>query len=346
MPSRLSELAYTFHQGMRVAWYGGAYLAAKRMQKPVPLPRTLSPRRPQASSLVDMMLADIVTLFEHDLMCARAGDYPLPRDWFGQFGEEISRMRLLFADVREVDRRRTDNIADEPFQKHRGKRPRYYLQNFHFQSDGWMSDKSAAIYDVQVEVLFGGTAAAMRRQTIVPIAQYLKGRDQRRLRLLDLGCGTARWLKDLRPAFPALDVSLVDMSEPYLNRALSEQKGGGRLTALLAAAEALPLADASQDIVTAIFLFHELPPKIRRQVTSEIARVLKPGGIFVLTDSLQRGDHPPYDRVLELFPHGFHEPYFAGYLETDLNALFGAAGLSPHSRHRAFLSTIATFQKG
>jgi hypothetical protein len=29
-------------------------------------------------------------------------------------------------------------------------------------------------------------------------------------------------------------------------------------------AEALPLADASQDAVTSIFLFHELPPKVRR----------------------------------------------------------------------------------
>ena len=33
-----------------------------------------------------------------------------------------------------------------------GKRPRYYLQNFHFQSGGWMTDDSASRYDTQVEV--------------------------------------------------------------------------------------------------------------------------------------------------------------------------------------------------
>jgi ubiquinone/menaquinone biosynthesis C-methylase UbiE len=36
--------------------------------------------------------------------------------------------------------------------------------------------------------------------------------------------------------------------------------------------------DESQDAVTSIFLFHELPPKVRRTVFRECARVLKPGG--------------------------------------------------------------------
>jgi hypothetical protein len=44
----------------------------------------------------------------------------------------------------------------------RGKRPRYYLQNFHFQSGGWMTDDSAERYDTQVEVLFNGTHVRFR----------------------------------------------------------------------------------------------------------------------------------------------------------------------------------------
>ena len=28
--------------------------------------------------------------------------------------------------------------------------PDYYLQNFHYQTDGWMSAKSALLYDYQV----------------------------------------------------------------------------------------------------------------------------------------------------------------------------------------------------
>ena len=52
----------------------------------------------------------------------------------------------------------------------------------------------------------------------------------------------------------------------------------------------------------------ELPPKMRRVVLNECARVLKPGGRLVLIDSVQRGDRPDYEGMLELFPKNYHEP--------------------------------------
>jgi len=66
-------------------------------------------------------------------------------------------------------------------------------------------------------------------------------------------------------------------------------------------AELLPVPDESQDAVTSIFLFHELPPKVHRTVFRECARVLKPGGRLVLVDSLQRGDQPDYEGLLYHF---------------------------------------------
>ena len=35
--------------------------------------------------------------------------------------------------------------------------PRYYRRTFHWQSDGWLSDRSARIYDASVEYQKGGT---------------------------------------------------------------------------------------------------------------------------------------------------------------------------------------------
>ncbi len=91
----------------------------------------------------------------------------------------------------------------------------------------------------------------------------------------------------------------------------------------------------AKNSLTSIFVFHELPPKVRRVVFRECARVLKPGGRLVVVDSLQSGDQPDYDGLLDLFPQSYHEPYYRSYLNEDLrdgqklrpNAHSGCQGL-------------------
>ena len=94
----------------------------------------------------------------------------------------------------------------------------------------------------------------------------------------------------------------LDLSRTYLEETRRNLEGLRGAELIEAAAEKMPLADASVDIVTCIFLFHELPPDVRRQVTAEIARVLKPGGLFVFLDSLQMGDKPGWDGLLGGLP--------------------------------------------
>ena len=47
-----------------------------------------------------------------------------------------------------------------------------------------------------------------------------------------------------------------------------------------------------------VYLFHELPADVRAAAAAEMARVLKPGGVLVLTDSVQLGDRDAYDPTL------------------------------------------------
>jgi ubiquinone/menaquinone biosynthesis C-methylase UbiE len=227
----------------------------------------------------------------------------------------------------------------------RGKRPNYYLQNFHFQSGGWMTEDSAQRYDTQVEVLFYGTANAIRRQALPPLVEAFAGRDQRRLRLLDLGCGTGRFLDFCKQVWPRLPMLAVDMSEAYLGEAKRHLKQCGWIDFLVANGEALPVASDSQDAVTSIFTFHELPPKVRRTVFGEFARVLKPGGRLVIVDSLQIGDEPDYDGLLELFPQNYHEPYYSSYLAEDFTAIAGECGLAHVRDVNAFISKVMVFDK-
>ncbi len=194
-------------------------------------------------------------------------------------------------------------------------------------------------------MLFKGTANATRRQALPPLAEVFAGRDQRRLRLLDLGCGTGRFLDFCKQAWPRLPALGIDMSEAYVGEAKRHLRHWCWINLIVAKGEAMPVPNASQDAVTSIFMFHELPPKVRRTVFREFARVLKPGGRLVVVDSLQIGDAPDYDGVLELFPQSYHEPYYASYLKEDFAALAGACGLTHARSVNAFVSKVMVFDK-
>jgi ubiquinone/menaquinone biosynthesis C-methylase UbiE len=185
----------------------------------------------------------------------------------------------------------------------------------------------------------------MRRAGLKPLRQAIAGRDQRTLSLFDVACGTGRFLRQVRLAFPALRLTGLDLSAPYLSEAARHFEGLRPAQFIAGNAEAMPVADASQDIVTSVFLFHELPPEARGRAIADMARVLKPGGTLVMIDSLQMGDRPGWDGMLEAFPVRFHEPYFRQYAIDDLDARFTAAGLARTDTQLAFLSKVIVCQK-
>jgi ubiquinone/menaquinone biosynthesis C-methylase UbiE len=221
--------------------------------------------------------------------------------------------------------------------------PKYYLQNFHYQTDGYLSDWSANLYDLQVELLFNGTADAMRRRVLAPIAQGARafpevtGRD---LRVLDVACGTGRTLRFIRSVLPKAALFGLDLSPAYLrkaNQVLSQQPG--ELPQLAQGqGEALPYVDNYFHITTSTFLFHELPGPVRSQVIQELFRVTKPGGTVVLCDSIQSADVPELEPVLAGFPAAFHEPFYRHYITDDLVAYLEKAGFERVETAAHFLS--------
>jgi ubiquinone/menaquinone biosynthesis C-methylase UbiE len=259
--------------------------------------------------------------------------------------EFLRRSALYFRDLPKVDARRHGQSDELPPGEQGDGLPDYYRQNFHFQSDGWLSDHSATIYDTQVEVLFTGAADVMRRRALKPIAEWMAGRNQRDLLGLDVGCGTGRLLAFLHGAWPGMKFTGLDLSAPYLGEARRLIGATARVKLIEGAAEKLPFEAASLDLVVSSFLLHELPAAIREKSLVEMARVVKAGGLVVVVDSIQRGDHPGWDGLLDLFPHYFHEPYYAEYANGSLEAWGEAAGLRPLSAERAFLSKVAVFAK-
>jgi ubiquinone/menaquinone biosynthesis C-methylase UbiE len=354
MSSSLSQFAtraaYGTRQLSRVAWYVVHGVALRRLSDEARRREGESPRpRPHTDAPVPergRLYADMSALFQRDLANVEAGIYPLPVDHDGSLLTLLNRSWWFFADLPDVHRRRERGQNKEVLTPEiLGKRPLYYLQNFHFQTGGYLTDESAKRYDLQVEVLFNGTANATRRQALPPIHEVLAGRDQRYLKLLDVGCGTGRFLEFVKQAWPRLPAVGLDLSEAYLKEAQRHLKHRSRINVVAGNGESIPLPDASQDVVTSIFTFHELPPDVRRNTFREFARVLKPGGRLVLVDSIQRGDKPDYDGLLELFPQSFHEPYYSSYIDEDFGAIGRAYGLTHRRDVDAYVSKVMVFDK-
>jgi ubiquinone/menaquinone biosynthesis C-methylase UbiE len=330
----------------RVGWFYGVNRLMERAFRPrdgkggdpVEITRPVPTRKELFADLRDLVIADADDARRG---IHRALEWPptgLPA--------HLKRLRAMLRDVPLSTERRLQGVHDT-VRDYAGDRdwPDYYAQDFHFQTGGHLAPDSARLYDVQVETLFYGSADVMRRRALRPIHDALTGRDQRHLTLLDVACGTGRFLRDVRLTYPRLNLAGLDLSPAYLSEARHHLRDLRPADLIEANAEVMPLDPESCDVVTSVFLFHELPPGVRSTVAGEIARVLKPGGVFILVDSLQFGDRPDWDGLLEGFPQRFHEPYYRQYLIDDLEARFETVGLAPADTALAFLSKVMTFRK-
>jgi ubiquinone/menaquinone biosynthesis C-methylase UbiE len=104
-------------------------------------------------------------------------------------------------------------------------------------------------------------------------------RDDAPATILDVGCGTGRLLRAAGARWPSVRLIGVDPAEGMVREA-RERTPGADLH--VGSAEALPLPDASVDLVMSTLSFHHW--RDQAQGLREIARVLRPGGRFVLAD--------------------------------------------------------------
>ena len=243
----------------------------------------------------------IEQLFDEDWQDAEAGIYPRELIEALPWREYALAAPKLIADLprtrARIRRRQHDELPEELAARY----PGYYARNFHYQTDGYLGHTSAELYDLQVELLFGGTADAMRRRLIPPVVRFARARE----------------------TLPReLDLSLVCEN-----------------------AEELPFRDSHFDAVTNVFLMHELPPEVRARVLSEMARVVRPGGLVVVADSLQLDDAPELHRELHGFPARFHEPYYPSYIRDDLADRVREAGLEVSDDKLAFLTKVVVSRR-
>lgn len=285
-------------------------------------------------ALRPFLLKDMEELFRHDAGLFSSGLLPLPLltpESPLEHGKRLA--RILYTGVKMS---RLRKVRESKPKVEKPDLPEYFVRNFHWQIDGYLSNESAAVYDHQVEILFTGTAAAMRRLIFSPLSNFLQN-FQGKADILELASGTGELSAAVHRAYPQHHLTVTDLSAPYLALA-QERLRGQEVDFVRAAAEELPFKDASQDVIYSVFLFHELPSEIREKALAEAFRVLRPGGLFIMVDSIQKDEVPEYAWALEKFPVDFHEPFYKSYTQWPVEAALAKHGFTTVESRRGFFS--------
>lgn len=110
--------------------------------------------------------------------------------------------------------------------------------------------------------------------------------------LLDIGCGAGNYSLKLLERLRGLEVTLLDLSGPMLDRAVERlQAAGARaVTACQGDVRDLELGAAQFDVVVAACVLHHLRAEAEWEaVFAKIHRSLRPGGSFWVFDMIQHG---------------------------------------------------------
>jgi SAM-dependent methyltransferase len=184
-------------------------------------------------------------------------------------------------------------------------------------------DKYAAVYeDVLKDPIrdrFAGSSDFFQTRKRDLIRDYFSnsGIDTKLLRYLDVGCGKGELISLLARDFA--QVAGCDTSSGMLRAA------AGVEVRMQEDPARIPFDDQQFDFVTAVCVYHHVPPALRATLTAEIRRLLRPGGIFAIIE------HNPRNPVTRLIVS--RTPVDANAIllrASEIRALLRGAGFSIH----------------
>jgi len=108
--------------------------------------------------------------------------------------------------------------------------------------------------------------------------------------LLDVGAGAGNYTLKMLQALPGLDVTLIDLSQPMLDRAAERLSGSTAATVTCVQADVrdVALGEARYDVITAAAVLHHLrTPAEWESVFAAFFTALRPGGSLWISDLVE-----------------------------------------------------------
>ena len=145
--------------------------------------------------------------------------------------------------------------------------------------------------------------------------------------LLDVGCGAGNYSLKVLERLPGLNVTLVDLSRPMLERARERVSSAstGAIRAIQADIRDVELGESQFNLIVAAAVLHHLRSDAEwRAVFARLHRALKPGGslwIYDLVDhtlpGIQRGMWERYGRYLTAMKDDSYRDHVFSYVEQE-----------------------------
>jgi len=133
------------------------------------------------------------------------------------------------------------------------------------------------------------TGCSLSSSTYHSIAlDLLPEQEDQHLRILDLGCGTAEFLKQILERRPLYDAVAIDYSTQMLEQAALKPGLSERNVTFLQRDlnDGIPEDIGQFDLVSSFSAPHHLRDENKRQLLLQVAEHLKPGGRFLFMDAM------------------------------------------------------------
>jgi ubiquinone/menaquinone biosynthesis C-methylase UbiE len=210
--------------------------------------------------------------------------------------------------------------------------PNYYLKKFHGYENGNLEWKSATELEAATksvsctywEGVDGYTCEDWMRYNVTDkINYYLNKHNIYIEKIVDFGCSIGISTEYLFLSYPTKQIIGIDLS-PYFIAVASYRNNKLQfgINYLHENIENTKLDNNLCDMVTCMFVLHEVPKDISIKIIQEAHRILKPNGVFVLVDlDQEKLKKSVSTNNFRLWAFETTEPHIQEYYNNDLNEL-------------------------